>query len=105
MDVRIDREYDVVKLWLLELNPSILGYEAYDICAAHYKRGSDKAASEEETKRVLQDVLAKLSGPQILALDALLSHLKHLISSTKTEESDEAYLTKLSLSIGRRECT
>lgn len=56
-------------------------------------------------KGVLDDlavVLGKLSSPHLVVLDSVISHLKHLVSSTSDAgESDEVYVNKLALSLGR----
>ena len=48
--------------------------------------------------------MGRLSGVQILILDTLFTHLHELIENTKTEEADDVYITKLSLSLGRGVC-
>jgi len=92
-----------VKLWLLELNPPVLGYDCYESMRTLYKKADDRVELAEEAPPALMEMLAKLSGPQILVLDAVLAHFQALVKNTKTQESDEAYITKLSLSVGRRE--
>lgn len=67
-----------------------------------YKKGDERNSSTEDAPQPLVDMLAKLSSPQISVLDAILAHFNALITNTKTEESNDAYITKLSLSIGRR---
>lgn len=47
--------------------------------------------------------MGRLSGVQILILDTLFAHLQELIQNTKTDEADEVFITKLSLSLGRGE--
>ena len=81
----------------------MLGYENYETIQAIYKKGNEQINSPEDIKKALGEILTKLPGPQVLVLDAVTSHFNTLIANTKTEESDEAYITKLSLSIGRRE--
>lgn len=66
-----------------------------------YKKGNDRNDTSDDAPLV--DMLSKLSSPQILVLDAVLAHFDTLIKNTKTEETDDAYITKLSLSVGRRE--
>jgi hypothetical protein len=87
----------------LELNPPVLGYDCYDTMKAFYRKGDDRNDGSEDVVRVLTETLSKLSSPQIMVLDMLLAHFQDLISGTQTEESNEAYTTKLCLSIGRRE--
>lgn len=91
-----------IKLWLLELSPPILGYDCYESMKTFYKKGDERNSSTEDAPQPLVDMLAKLSSPQILVLDAILAHFNALITNTKTEESNDAYITKLSLSVGRR---
>ena len=80
----------------------MLGYDCYDNIKTFYKKGDDR--SDEEVFRVLTETLSKLSSPQIMVLNMMLAHFQDLISGSRTEESNEAYTTKLCLSIGRREC-
>lgn len=81
----------------------MLGYDCYDTMKTFYRKGDDRMDGTDELVRVLTETLSKLSSPQIMVLELLLAHFQDLISGTQTEESNEAYTTKLCLSIGRRE--
>ncbi|GHJ86351.1 hypothetical protein NliqN6_2753 [Naganishia liquefaciens] len=89
-----------IKLWLLELNPPLCGYDAYEACRSIYGKRSDERSSEK-IATALSEIMGRLSGVQILILDTLFTHLHELIENTKTEEADDVYITKLSLSLGR----
>ncbi|THH06841.1 hypothetical protein EW146_g9491 [Bondarzewia mesenterica] len=58
-------------------------------------------ASEQQHLEALQNVLQRWPKIHLHVLDAIVGHLKTLINNTKTGESDEVYITKLALSIGR----
>ncbi|GFZ50185.1 hypothetical protein JCM24511_07940 [Saitozyma sp. JCM 24511] len=96
-----------VKLFLLELNPPVLGWEGWEDAKAVYPAGkslldSDFGADQErDMTSAVTSVLGRLPGAQLYTLDAVVKHLKELIDSTKTEESNEVYITKLALSVGR----
>lgn len=47
--------------------------------------------------------MGRLNGVQVMILDTLFAHLQELINTTKTDEADEVFITKLSLSLGRGE--
>jgi hypothetical protein len=47
--------------------------------------------------------MGRLNGVQILILDTLFAHFQELIQNTKTDEADDVFITKLSLSLGRGE--
>ncbi|KAJ9091822.1 hypothetical protein QFC19_008935 [Naganishia cerealis] len=89
-----------VKLWLLELNPPVCGYDAYEACKTIYAKRGD-ATSSERLSSAISDIMSRLSGVQILILDTLFAHLQALVQNTKTEEADEVFITKLALSLGR----
>lgn len=82
-----------VKLWLLELNPPLLGAETYAMCKEAYA----KAVATDD----LPHLLSQMAGAQIFVLDAIIGHLRRLIDATTTEETNEVYITKLGLSLGR----
>lgn len=84
------------KLWLLELNPPILNGETFTAFKEYYGKPDTKRDSSE-----IVNVLSHLAGPQIFVLDAIVGHLRQLIDSTKTEEADDVFITKLGLSLGR----
>ncbi|KAJ9123068.1 hypothetical protein QFC22_001257 [Naganishia vaughanmartiniae] len=89
-----------IKLWLLELNPPVCGYDAYEACKALYARRNDTQSNERLTSAI-SDIMSRLSGVQILILDTLFAHLQALVQKTRTEEADEVFITKLALSLGR----
>ncbi|KAF5388647.1 hypothetical protein D9757_004791 [Collybiopsis confluens] len=97
-----------IKLWLLELDPPIGLYETWDEFRKLYPtmgatlvvkaEGED---SQEEKIKEVSTVLQRLPRVHLYVLDAIVSHLKKLVDSTKVEELNEVYITKLALSIGR----
>lgn len=93
-----------VKLYFLELENPPLPYVQYEDLKALYK-DSEKTASDEVKVAALKELLLRVPRINLLVIDALVSHLKELMESTRGEDvdSDEAYLTKLGLSIGRCE--
>ncbi|KIY52956.1 hypothetical protein FISHEDRAFT_63600 [Fistulina hepatica ATCC 64428] len=114
-----------IKLWLLELDPPVGLYEGWEefrrlyptvggrgikLSAAATATDGEQATksptnSEEEQLeehiQALQNALVKLPRVHLYVLDKVVSHLRTLIDTTTTEESDEVYLTKLALSVGR----
>ncbi|KAH7879027.1 uncharacterized protein C8R40DRAFT_1088515 [Lentinula edodes] len=97
-----------LKLWLLELDPPLGLYEFWDDYRKLYPtmgatlvvkpEGED---TKEEKIKELGTMLQRLPRVHLYVLDAIVSHLKKLVENTKVEESDEVYITKLALSIGR----
>ncbi|KAK8849456.1 hypothetical protein IAR55_004789 [Kwoniella newhampshirensis] len=88
-----------VKLYLLELNPPVLGWEGWEDAKAVYPAvGADQ---ERDMTSAVTSVLGRLPGSQLFALDAVIKHFRDLIDSTKSAEADEVYITKLALSVGR----
>ncbi|KAH9040382.1 hypothetical protein EDB85DRAFT_1925857 [Lactarius pseudohatsudake] len=96
-----------VKLWLLELDPPISLWEGWEDLRRLYPNvGSaakaEKGATDEyEHLEALKMALLRLPKIHLYVLDALVLHLKALIENTDVEETDEVYVTKLALSIGR----
>ncbi|OCF37050.1 GTPase activating protein [Kwoniella heveanensis BCC8398] len=89
----------IVKLYLLELNPPVLGWEGWEDAKAVYPAvGADQ---ERDMTSAVTSVLGRLPGSQLYALDAVIKHFRELIDSTKTPEADQVYVTKLALSVGR----
>jgi hypothetical protein len=91
-----------VKLWLLELNPPVCGYDAYEACKSLYAKRNDDP-SNDRVPSALSEIMGRLSGVQIMVLDTLFAHLRDLFRGTKTDEEDSVYLSKLALSLGRGE--
>ncbi|WRT69442.1 uncharacterized protein IL334_006428 [Kwoniella shivajii] len=88
-----------VKLYLLELNPPVLGWEGWEDAKAVYPAvGADQ---ERDMTSAVTSVLGRLPGSQLYVLDAVIKHFRELIESTKSAESNEVYVTKLALSVGR----
>nr|XP_019043257.1 hypothetical protein I302_07831 [Kwoniella bestiolae CBS 10118]OCF22187.1 hypothetical protein I302_07831 [Kwoniella bestiolae CBS 10118] len=88
-----------VKLYLLELNPPVLGWEGWEDAKAVYPAiGADQ---ERDMTSAVSSVLGRLPGSQLYVLDAVIKHFRELIDSTKSAESNEVYVTKLALSVGR----
>ncbi|TDL23780.1 hypothetical protein BD410DRAFT_856763 [Rickenella mellea] len=95
-----------LKLWILELDPSLGTWEGWDDIRQLYPvvGGSTKNESESNDQQRLQDLqvaLQRLPQVHLLVLDAIVGHLKTLIDTTTVEESKDVYITKLALSIGR----
>lgn len=114
----------VLKLWLLELNPPVMMWEGWEEVKKVYPAvGAEKKEQEGESlEDDLKNLLARLPAVSLKVLDAVVKHLREyvggvinwtmvvadyflgiysLVDSTKTEESDELYITKVSLSMGR----
>lgn len=112
-----------IKLWVLELNPPLALYEGwedfrrlYPTVGSVFKTGEE---SEEQHLALVSTALQKLPRVHLYVLDAILKHLKKYVSSidhlpiiiqivlfsmvetTKVEESDGVYFTKIALSIAR----
>ncbi|KAJ6518693.1 hypothetical protein C8R45DRAFT_807571 [Mycena sanguinolenta] len=95
-----------VKLWLLELDPPLALWEGWDDIRKLYPSVGAAAKSEgaeAETQRItdLGTALQRLPRVHLSVLDALVSHLRNLIDTTTVEETEEVYITKLALSVGR----
>ncbi|WVQ96215.1 hypothetical protein IAU59_003319 [Kwoniella sp. CBS 9459] len=89
----------IVKLYMLELNPPVLGWEGWEDAKAVYPAvGADQ---ERDMTSAVTSVLGRLPGSQLYVLDAVIKHFRELIDSTKTPESNQVYVTKLALSVGR----
>ncbi|KIM44972.1 hypothetical protein M413DRAFT_17839 [Hebeloma cylindrosporum] len=94
-----------VKLWVLELNPPLALYEGWEDFRRLYptigtapKEGDE---SEEQHLQAVAAALLRLPRVHLYVLDAIVKHLKNLVETTKVEEEDEVYYTKIALSIGR----
>ncbi|EIW58644.1 uncharacterized protein TRAVEDRAFT_29154 [Trametes versicolor FP-101664 SS1] len=97
-----------VKLWALELDPPLCMYEGWDELRKLYPTVGSSAHQElkpssEQHVLELQAALQKLPKIHLLVLDIIVKHLKDLIASTSESESEsnEVYITKLALSMGR----
>ncbi|KAI0051035.1 hypothetical protein FA95DRAFT_1555078 [Auriscalpium vulgare] len=96
-----------VKLWMLELDPPLALYESWDDLKRLYPTVGSAAAAERdpETEKQhlesLKSALVRLPKVHLYVLDAVVGHLRNLIDTTKASESDEVYVTKLALSVGR----
>ncbi|OCH93651.1 hypothetical protein OBBRIDRAFT_790007 [Obba rivulosa] len=98
-----------VKLWMLELDPPLGMYEGWDELRRLYptvgsSASAEAAPSEEQHIQDLQAALQKLPKVHLAVLDTIVTHLKELIDSTteaEGEESNEVYVNKLALSLGR----
>ncbi|PFH51886.1 hypothetical protein AMATHDRAFT_58092 [Amanita thiersii Skay4041] len=96
-----------IKLWMLELDPPLATYEGWEDFRKLYPVvGSSITKQEEvtEDQRIshLGAALQRIPRVHLHVLDALVRHLKNLIDSTSVlEESNEVYITKLALSLGR----
>ncbi|OSD03102.1 hypothetical protein PYCCODRAFT_1494927 [Trametes coccinea BRFM310] len=97
-----------VKLWALELDPPLCMYEGWDEMRKLYPTVGSSANQEikpstEQHIMELQAALQKLPKVHLLVLDTIIKHVKDLIASTSESEteSNEVYITKLALSMGR----
>ncbi|MBW0504856.1 hypothetical protein O181_044571 [Austropuccinia psidii MF-1] len=91
-----------VKLWLLELDPPPVQSSRYDDVKAIYpQRAGIETPPVDARVDVLATLLSRLPKPHLMVIDAIISHLRNLVSSTKTAEDDEVYLMKLGLSLSR----
>lgn len=93
-----------IKLWLLELDPPLGLYEGWDEVRKLYPPVGAKAEAAKTEEQHVQDIqaaLVRLPRVHLYVLDTLIGHLKGLIEGTKVEESDEVYVTKMALSVGR----
>jgi len=109
-----------VKLWLLELDPPLALYEGWDELRKLYPTVGS-AGTDENLEHRLQEVssaLQKLPKVHLSVLDTVVKHIRalvnyrhpvmcqsnvpySLIDSTSVEESEEVYIAKVSLSLGR----
>ncbi|KAL0569314.1 Rho-GTPase-activating protein 8, partial [Marasmius crinis-equi] len=98
-----------IKLWLLELDPPVALYEGWDDFRKLYPAmGAMMVVKPPEGEDVLEaklkevgSALQKLPKIHLYVLDAIVSHLKKLIDTTKDEEPDEVFITKIALALGR----
>lgn len=81
----------VVKLYFLELNPPVLGWEGWEDAKAVYPAGQSRSGSDQEKMADLQpvgadqerdvtsaltSVLGRLPGIQLFVLNTIVKHLK-----------------------------
>ncbi|KAF4610740.1 hypothetical protein D9613_006830 [Agrocybe pediades] len=93
-----------IKLWVLELNPPIALYEGWEDFRKLYPTMGSAIKAEDSADQHLQAVgaaLQRLPRVHLYVLDDIIKHLKNLVATTKVEEDDEVYFTKLALSMGR----
>ncbi|KAJ6591706.1 hypothetical protein DFH09DRAFT_182307 [Mycena vulgaris] len=95
-----------VKLWLLELDPPLALWEGWDEIRKLYPAVGAAAKSEgedAEAQRIadLSTALLRLPRVHLFVMDAVVNHLRNLIDTTTVEETEEVYITKLALSVGR----
>ncbi|THU99108.1 hypothetical protein K435DRAFT_508387 [Dendrothele bispora CBS 962.96] len=97
-----------IKLWLLELDPPVTMYEGWDEFRKLYPTHGriltiEGEQSDDHDKKMAEvsNALMKLPRVHLYVLDRVVKHLKTLVDTTKTEEANEIYITKLALSIGR----
>lgn len=97
-----------VKLWALELDPPLALWEGWDDIRRIYPPvGAAKSEGEKTPEQRVQELqvsLQRLPKVHLYVLDAILQHLNRLISSTKVDEPEEVYITKLALTMGRAIC-
>ncbi|KDR65726.1 hypothetical protein GALMADRAFT_260135 [Galerina marginata CBS 339.88] len=94
-----------IKLWMLELDPPLALYEGWEDFRKIYPNvGSAQKAGEESEEQRLQTVssaLQRFPRVHLYVLDAVVKHLKNLVETTKVDEANEVYFTKIALSLGR----
>ncbi|KAF7294424.1 hypothetical protein MKEN_01434900 [Mycena kentingensis (nom. inval.)] len=95
-----------IKLWLLELDPPIALWEGWDEIRKLYPSVGAPAKSEgvdTDAQRIteLGAALQRLPRVHLQCLDAVVSHLRELIDNTQVEETEEVYISKVALSVGR----
>ncbi|KAJ7760434.1 hypothetical protein B0H16DRAFT_1813870 [Mycena metata] len=94
-----------IKLWLLELDPPLALWEGWDEIRKIYPAvgAAKNEGSDADAQRItdLGTALQRLPRVHLLALDAVVSHVRNLIDTTTVEETEEVYITKLGLSVGR----
>ncbi|KAF5361761.1 hypothetical protein D9756_002513 [Leucocoprinus leucothites] len=96
-----------LKLWVLELDPPLALYEGWDEFRKLYpsvgssSTATDGQVTEAERLKNVASALQRLPRVHLYVLDAIVKHLKTLMDNTSVEESDEVFITKLALSIGR----
>lgn len=105
LDKQILGKYDLpvivslIKLWLLELDVPVILFSHYDEYRPMYPRVGTE--SSEVPVKHLANHIARLPPVHLEVLRVLIRHFHQLISTTKTDEPDEVYLQKLSLSVAR----
>ncbi|KAH8093805.1 hypothetical protein BXZ70DRAFT_949249 [Cristinia sonorae] len=93
-----------VKLWALELDPPLCLYEGWDEFRKLYPSAgrTELQPSSEQHVIELQNALQKLPMVHLVVLDTIVKHLKDIVDNTvESGETNEVYITKLALSIGR----
>ncbi|ODO07026.1 hypothetical protein I350_04393 [Cryptococcus amylolentus CBS 6273] len=86
-----------VKLFLLELNPPVMGWEGWEDAKAVYPAiGADQ---EVDMTSGVSSVLGRLPASHVYALNAVIKHFRDLVDNTKSNEPNEVYVTKLALSL------
>ncbi|KAJ3551510.1 hypothetical protein NP233_g13067 [Leucocoprinus birnbaumii] len=96
-----------LKLWMLELDPPLALYEGWEDFRKLYPSvGSssvtaDGQVTEDERLKNVASALQRLPRVHLYVLDAVVKHLKTLMDNTSTEETNEVFITKLALAIGR----
>ncbi|KXN86633.1 Rho-GTPase-activating protein 8 [Leucoagaricus sp. SymC.cos] len=97
-----------VRLWALELDPPLALYEGWDEFRKLYPSvGSSSAAAgegqvvEEQRLQNIASALQRLPRVHLYVLDAIVKHLKMLMDNTSDEESNEVFIAKLALAVGR----
>ncbi|KAK4706180.1 hypothetical protein P7C70_g14, partial [Phenoliferia sp. Uapishka_3] len=90
----------VTKLWLLELDVPVIIYSHYDEYRSLYPKRVGAEIIQVPAKAI-GDHIARLPPVHLEVLRVLIDHFVKLIASTTTEESDDVFLQKLSLSFAR----
>ena len=89
-----------LQLYLLELAVPLVPPVLYSEVKAVYPSVGAESVDQEARNASILAVLARVPKIHLIVLDELLKHLKALISSTKTEETDGDYITKLGHILG-----
>ncbi|KAK4046385.1 Rho-GTPase-activating protein 8 [Microbotryomycetes sp. JL201] len=89
-----------VKLWLLELEVPPIIFTQYDEIKQLYPVRVGSEIVEVPAKAIAEH-LSRLPPIHLEVLRYVMRHFHELLNSTKTDEADEVYLQKLSLSLAR----
>ncbi|KAK4057745.1 Rho-GTPase-activating protein 8 [Microbotryomycetes sp. JL221] len=106
LDTSMLQPYDLpviastVKLWLLELEVPPILYTQYDEFKQLYPVRVGSEVFEVPVKAIA-DHVSRLPPVHLAVLRLVIEHFARLIDETKTDETDEVYLQKLSLSLAR----
>ena len=100
------RSASSIALSLCSPVPSVLTNRSPPFALTLSPVGSGAEKSTDESKiEELKTLLGRVSKIKLIVLDAVISHLRTLIDSTKSDEADEVFISKLGFSLGRGRST